>query len=270
MRLHEMTLTRRNPDASFELVIPVGLKCPHSHEEMMDFVRINSQKDCEWVKALPAHDGVAIVCGNAPSLLKTWERVAEDVSYGADIFACNSAAKFFNERNVRTKYQVILDSQIECRDQFGDAEAHLLASIVHPEVFDLSPNPILWHPAMGEIETVLKGNKRPFHYIGGGITVGNSALTLAHTLGYREIHVHAMDSSREGDEFHAHPEESDARLDFIQVEENGKTYQTTYSYKEQVVVFLALAKLLKEEGTTLRVFGTGLLPDMFHNQTLST
>lgn len=234
----------------------------------MAFARTNIAKDCEWVKAVPAHDGVAIVCGNAPSLATTWPIVADDVSDGADIFACNSAAKFFNERGVRTKYQVILDSQLECKDQYGDAEAHLFASIVHPEVFDLSPNPILWHPAMGELAKILNDSPREFDYIGGGITVGNSALTLAHTLGYREIHVHGMDSSRDGEEFHAHPESSDSSLDFIQVDELGKVYHTTYSYKQQVVVFLKLAKLLKEAGSTVRVFGTGLLPDMFHSQLL--
>lgn len=262
MRLHEMTLTKRNPDASFDLVIPVGLKCPLSHDEMVEFARINSAKDCEWVKALPAHDGVAAVCGNAPSLSRTWEQVE------GDIFACNSAAKFFNARGITPKYQVILDSQIECKGQYGNAEHHLFASIVHPEVFDMSPNPILWHPAMGELAEILNHSKREFDYIGGGITCGNSALCLAHTLGYRDIRVYGMDASVSDGVFHSHPEASDAGLHFIEVEECGKTYRTTYDYKQQVVVFLKLAKLIQDAGARLQVFGTGLLPDMFHSQLL--
>lgn len=266
MRLEEMILTRRNPAASADLLLPVSLKCPLSHEEMMEFARINMTKDCPWVKSLPAHDGVAIVCGNAPSLAATWDAVVQSRFDGGDIFACNSAAKFCNERGVIPKYQVMLESLPECAGQFGDAEAHLLASIMHPEVFDLSPNPILWHPAMDELAALLNDSTREFDYIGGGVTVGNSAVCLAHTLGYREIHVHGMDSSRDGSEFHAYPEASDAGLDFIQVEELGRVYHTTYGYKQGAVVFLQLAPLLKAAGTTLRVFGTGLLPDMFHKQ----
>lgn len=268
MRLNEMTLTHRNPDASADLIIPVKLKCPVSYEQMIEFAKTNMQAECEWVNVVPPHDGVAIVCGNAPSLLNTWEQVAAYVENGADIFACNSAAKFFNDRGIKPKYQVLLDSLDIVKTQVGDAHCHLMASIVHPDVFSMADNPILWHPAMGELAGILNDSAKSFAYIGGGITCGNSALCLAHTLGYREIHVHGMDSSMDADAFHAHPEETDKDLHYIEVEENGKVYKTAYDYKQQVVVFLKLAELILQEGTNLRVFGTGLLPDMFNSQLL--
>lgn len=259
--LYEANRVRyKNPETQEELIIPVMLVPTVCVDDMKKNVIENSKLDREWLTERPLHDGTALVCGAGPSLLDTLDDIRELKKSGAVIFSCNSAAKFLNDHGIESDYQVILDSHHSTINEVGPAKKHLLASLVHPSLFDHLPNAILWHPVTAWIEDCI--GKREFTGIGGGITVSNSAICIAYTLGFKHIHSFGMDSSHR-ETTHATPQPPLEGQWIIDIESKGKVYKTTFDFKAQVLVFEQLYKLLIDEGRTVTVHGSGLLPDLY-------
>jgi hypothetical protein len=263
MKLDEMQIHLRHPKASADLVLDCQLVSPLDPDDMLGNARINSRLPLEWIdKEIPAHDGVAVICGKAPSLRDTLPLLK--ATKNATIFACNSAAKFLASEGVVPDWQVILDSSRNTVNELGPAKRHLLASVVDPELVRKAVSPVLWHPLIPGIEEALSA--RPFVGIGGGITVSNSVLCLAYTLGFRRIEVHGMDSSfRKGDIYAFKSDIPDEPLR-VEVEFGGRFYESSVDMKQQVQVFMKLAKMLKDAGCEVIVHGSGLLPDVMKNQ----
>lgn len=262
MKLAENEFRYMNPGASEALVIPITLQGVISDEDRkLNFIE-NIKLDIPWVDNCQANNDTAIICGAAPSLI---DNISEIRKTNGAIFACNTAAQVLVEHGVSVDYQVLLDPQELLIDEFcKDAEYHLIASIVTPEIFRLSKNPILWHPFFQWIMDYLENYEREFCYIGGGVSVSTFALSLAYTLGYRKFVLYGVDSSFRDGITHAngrHIKDEDGSRIKVEVEDFGKTYQTTYDMKQQVLVFLQLFKLMESEGCSITVKGTGLLPD---------
>lgn len=259
MRLLDPDLRYTNPGTSADLVLRVELVTPVDDEGMKANVIENQKLDIPWVKECPAHDGVAIICGAGPSLADTIEEIRQ---IKGDIFASNSANGYLIDRGVPVEYQVMLDPY-PVRD--GDcyaAKTHLLASIVDPRMFTLAKSPVLWHPSIEWMDALIKPDAPEFCYIGGGITVSNSAVCLAYTMGYRKFHIFGMDSSHREEKTHVE-DVFELESFSVLITEGGKDYRTTYDMKQQVVVFLQLHKLLTAAGCDITVHGSGLLPDLF-------
>jgi hypothetical protein len=174
----------------------------------------------------------------------------------------NTAAKKLSDAWVRPHYQVILDSHAMMENEIGEAEIHLLASIVNPKLFEYADHPVMWHPLIDWIEEEIPVDYPSFHYIGGGVTVTNSAICIAYTMGYREIHIFGMDSSFSAGRTHSTEQQTDDVGLRIWVDHNGKTYETSFGLKQQVLVFLELKKQLEDAGCKVIVHGSGLLPDV--------
>lgn len=262
MKLQDTAFTHRNPQASTELVIPIGLVPTVGQEQSLQNVKDNCKRDIEWLCEQPAHEKEAVICGAAPSLKQFYPDIYYKQSAGAVVFGCNSAAKHLACADIKSDYQVLLDPLESVADEFYPAKKHLLASIVSPSVFDMAADPVLWHPCIDWVAEYADGFERDFSYIGGGVTVTMSALCIAYTMGFRKIHLYGVDSSFSRNSFYVDKAGcGDGRL-LVTVEAKGQTYKTTYDMKQQVVVFLELQKMLKANGCEVKVYGNGLLPDM--------
>lgn len=265
MELHHDTgFLYRNPNTSCELDIRLQLDCSASQEVFLENARVNSRKDIPWVGIENPHKGKAIIVANGPSLRETWPDVAISQARGAKVFACNSAAHFLKAKNVEPDYQMFMDAHPDSLKEFYDADCHLFASIVAPEMVDRSRNPILWHPWVEGIAGALPRGK-DFLGINGGITILNFSMSVLDAMGYRDYEIHGADSSY-SDEVYADGRPASPGALACVVDFDGKKYFTSYDLKEQVRVFMNLVKILPD--TKIVVHGSGLLPDVYRAQLL--
>ena len=270
MQLTDSGFTHRNPQATSNLFIPIGLVPTVTREESVANLLSNLRLDIEWTTECLPHDKEAIICGSAPSITNFIETIRNRRRDGSVIFACNSAAMYLSEYSLSSDYQVILDPSEDAISDFHvGAEKHLLASIVSPKIFKKANNPVLWHPLIDWVSKEVEEIERDFAYIGGGITVTMSAICLAYTMGYRRIRLYGADSSYTDGRHYVNDANPKDRL-HVSVEHNGKTYETTYDMKQQVIVFMELVKQLKQQGCAIEVIGTGLLPDVFYDANSTT
>lgn len=263
IRLQDTGLRHRNREASHDLILPISLYSTVREEEAVNNMRENMAHR-PWLNTEPAHGRVAILCGNGPSLTAT---IPEIQAIGGDVFACNDASNALSDGKVNVRYQVILEAHPDIVDEFDHrAHTHLLASMAHPELFRMAKCAALWHPDREFVEREIPADCPPFCYIGGSATVSMFAMSIAYTMGYRKILCYGLDSSHYNGKMHASREfQIPGRLE-VTVEEFGNEYRTTYDMKEQVVVFLAMARQLDALGCKVEARGMGLLPDVWHHR----
>lgn len=270
MDLYDTAIRHKNPDTNQELIIPIKLVGPVSYDKYKANFLSNIERHVPWLDESPINDIPAIICGAAPSLLNHLDKIKELQGNGGKVFGCNSACKTLYDHGVEVDYQPVLDAH-ECMKNYMhlDAKSHILASYVDTSLFEMSKNAILFHPSIDWIEEHLKDDPRKFMYIGGGVSVTISALCIAYTMGYREIHVFGMDSCFEGDKWYANGEgiaKHETNQLEVTVDFNDKSYRTTYDMKQQVIVFVDIAKLLLDSGCKLGVHGEGLLQDVWKSK----
>lgn len=255
-----------NEGASMPLTIPVQMVCNTSDEQLARNVYANSRLDRRWQKAIPAHDGVAIMCGSGPSLGESLDEIRTLYAEGLlRIFAMNGAARFLNDHLLFPDYQIIVDPRPETAQLIGPACNHLLASQCDPSLFAALPDAILWHQEIGGIDDHLPDTDRGYTLIGGAGSVGNSALCLAYAMGFREAHLFGYDSCHRGEEGHAFAQPMNAGDPLTYVRFRGKDYLTSLTMKLQAERFIGTtAPALRDAGMRITVHGDGLLPDMYN------
>jgi SAM-dependent methyltransferase len=100
--------------------------------------------------------------------------------------------------------------------------------------------------------------------IGGGVSVGITALCVAYTMGFRKFHLFGYDSSNRAGETHAYAQRMNKLIPNIDVEWGGRTFNASMPMKLQAEAFRSFAEALIEEGCTIEVHGDGLLPAMWN------
>lgn len=259
-----LQLKHQNPAAQNPLILPIQVICNTSDEALFDNIRVNSRRNGEWIKAVPAHDGVAILCGSGPSLADSIEEIRAKKDAGGVVFAMNGAAKFLNDKGINPDYQVIIDAREETATLVGPAKRHLFASQVHPACFEKAPEALLWHLQITDIDDYLPEYDEDFVMIGGAASVGNTATCLAYALGYRNLQIYGYDSSHREGKGHAFHQKMNDGDPCALVSFGGKEYLTSLTMKLQAEKFQETARDLKMLGVTMEVHGSGLLPDMFN------
>lgn len=259
-----ITIEHWNEGASMPLIMPVQLIANVSDDLIDENVRINSRGPYEWLKEVPPHEGIAVLCGNGPSLVDHIEDIKRLHADGAVIFAMNGAGPLLAARGILPDYQVMLDARLQTADLIGPALTHLFGSQVHPECFKRVPNAKLWHLAMDGLDELLPDEQPEHIVVGGGASVGNSAAALAHALGFKTLHFYGYDSSYRGHVSHARHQVLNDADPTCDVTFNGKVYRCALTMKFQAERFQELARALKQCGCKLYVHGDGLLPDMFN------
>jgi SAM-dependent methyltransferase/uncharacterized Rossmann fold enzyme len=252
-----------NPGASMPLILPVHIQ-PNTHADIVDAnVRANSRLDVPWLYECPAHDGVAVICGGGPSLADDIERIRE-MSPTATVFGLNGASGRLTRDGIPVDYQVIIDAQ-EITTSLVDVKAddRLYASHVHPATAKYAD--MFFHLNFAGCEDLFPPEKVEmggYTLVGGGVSVGITALVVAYTLGYRKLHLFGYDSSNRDGATHAYSQPHNKAIPTIDIEWAGKTYNCSMPMKLQAEAFLRISKQLREEGCEITVHGSGLLPAM--------
>jgi uncharacterized Rossmann fold enzyme len=240
----------------------IEILCNTADELLFENVRANSSKPLEWVKQCEAHDGHAVIVGGGPSAADCIESIRWRFGLGQTIFALNNAAKMLMQHRITPEFQVIVDAREHNVAFVGNSNNQLLASQCHPSAVEKALNPILWHPVIEGIVDVID-SEREYALIGGGTTVGLSAMCLAYTLGYRKIHLYGYDSSHRGKASHAYAQPENDREPIVKVTAYGKTWDCSLAMASQAELFPECANRLIDLGCIITMDGDGLLPTAF-------
>lgn len=264
--MNMMQLRYQNPHASMPLTVPY-IVVPNTHEKVVDaHIRANSQRDIPWLYASEPHDRVAVICGGGPSLLDDLDVIR---AMDGDVFGLNGAALTLTQNGIHVDRQVIIDAQ-EITSVLVEPEAgmHVFASHVHKETLDRATNPTLFHLNFDGIEDLMPPEKVEaggYTLVGGGVSVGITALVVAYVMGYRKVHLFGYDSSNRGTATHAYKQAWNEPIPRIDVEWAGKTYNASMPMKLQAEAFPRFAAQLQDEGCEIEVHGDGLLPAIWRD-----
>lgn len=213
-----------------------------------------ANKGRELVEMQPAHDRVAAIVAGGPSLKQSLPLLSV---LDADVFACNGTGNFLHQKGIPVRHQVIIDARPGNARFRVEGVSHLLASQVHPPLFE-GVDARMFHCFMQGIDTLV-GQQIT---IGGGSTVGLKACVLAYVLGYRNIHLFGFDSCYESDNGHAYEQPENADEEVFSCEWGGKTYRAAAWMIRQAEEFPYVAEQLVENGCEIAVHGNGWIPDM--------
>ena len=212
---------------------------------------------------------IAIVCGG-PSLERRWEELKD---FPGEILACNGAYKFLINRDIVPSYFMLLDCRREnigFLDYTASSTTYFIAAQCHPLIFDeLSRNnksTYMYFTNLPDIKELLGDRLKTekFTVLGGVVgTVGIKAMSMAHALGYRDMHLYGYDSSYEDDSHHAYEQAMNDAVTKIEVFIDHKKYITSASFAHQAQEFPGWAgDLTKFHGCNIELHCDGLLPDL--------
>lgn len=260
----------QNPHASMPMTIPILVVSNTSDKQLQENIKTNAAKNLRWVKAECVKDSPAIMVGGGSSVAEYIEDIRNMQASGGTIFAMNAASKWLRDAGVRADYQCIVDAKEETSVLVDcGAREHLFASQVHPKTMDAVRDPIVWHLEIGDIERLFpeeKVRRGGYCLLGGGVSVGNSALCLVYALGYRDIHVFGYDSCHKDGASHAYDQPMNRFIPTVETEWAGKVYTSSVAMKAQAEKFPIIAALLKQDGCKFTVYGDGLLQAMFNTK----
>lgn len=237
--------------------------CNTPDEKLLENVSINSKRPLKWIVREEPNDLHAVIVGGAPSVSQWLDEIRIRQESGQIIFALNGAAKFLRENGIIADYCVVIDARNFNTGFLNYAKTDLLASQCHPSMFELSKTPVLWHQEypdlLDKFDACLPEDAPAHALIGGGTTVGLSAMALVYALGYRFMHLYGYDSSYREGSLHAYPQDDPQRL-ICEATAFGKTFQTTIAMAKQADLFPALSNRLIDLGCEITIRGDGLLP----------
>lgn len=233
-------------------------------EKIFDNVAINSRRSVPWVKEIAAHDDHAVLVGGGPSAVDTIGEIRLRQRDGQQIFALNGAASWLAQYGVDADCQVLLDSRPQNRRFVRPiaAQRFYIASQCDPAIFDIlkDEDVTLYHHAEDGIDQHFDGRSI---LIGGGITVGLTAMALCFALGYRNLHLYGYDSSdREGASHAYAQEEAGSENERREIWVGRRSFVCAPAMYAQAQAFPAFAALLRDEGALITVHGDGLLPEL--------
>ncbi len=240
---------------------------PNTNEAaMLANVRINAARDLPWIGSCEPHDGHAVLVGGGPSLADTLPEIRKRAQGGQTIFGLNGAARWLLWKGVWPDHGVILDPRAANAAFITERCKWLIASQCHPSVVDAARDVALWHfPVDGIFDALPVDRRDDAIMIGGGLTVGLTAMGLAFAMGYRKMHLYGYDSSDRDGEGHAYAQaESTAETKRATVWLGPRKFTTNAAMYAQAEAFERWAGLLAENGAIITVHGDGLLPAIAH------
>jgi len=216
----------------------------------------------QWLKMAAPHAGHAVLVGSGPSLAECLDTLRWRKEQGQTVFALNNAANYLATQDIHADYQVIVDARENTASLIGPAKRHLLSSQVHPSLFARLPDAQLFQPAMEGIEAILPAYQDDYALIGGGTTVGLSAMCLAFAMGYRHLHLFGYDSCHMDDKSHVVAQAINNAEPWGTFEWRGKIYKGSITMIRQAELFQPIANNLMDMGCAITVDGRGLIPDI--------
>ena len=210
---------------------------------------------------MPAHPGTLAIVGSGPSLRETWRLIPPD----CEVMALNGAYRFLKEQGRVPEYFAMIDARDVNTPFVQDADPQtvfLLASQCHPEVFRALED---HHVTLFHLGTPTTKQAFPEAdpYIGGGGTVGLTALGLALARGYRAVILYGYDSSFEGDAHHMRPQSQNAGQTEIDIWVQERCYRTTQAMAAQTMDFFPFYDAIRKFAPdfSIQLVGRGLFYD---------
>lgn len=227
----------------------------------------------EYVKSLrlpevgliKPHDKVLAIVGSGPSLKETWRQIPPD----CDVMALNGAYKFLLGNGRVADFFAMLDAR-ECNtsfvEQLKDDTVFLLASQCHSSVFDAVMNgltssvPFVFHLTTPTAKAAFPEAELQ---VGGGGTIGLTALSLAIALGYRKVILYGYDSSFDGEATHAFNQPQNVGLNELDIWVQDRKYRTTHAMAAQTMDFFPFYEAIKKVAPEFEINlnGRGLFYD---------
>lgn len=234
-----------------------------SDEVLFRNVLENSKRNIPWLKAIPEHDKQAVIVGGGPSVADWLNEIRYRKSQGQTIFALNGAAKFLHGHGVESDYTVVVDARPHNIKFLRYSKEYLLSSQCDPSLFRKESSITLWHQEypedMERFDSCLPDGYPEHTLIGGGTTVGLSAMVIAYAMGYRKIHLYGYDSSYRGDAGHAYLQHDPQGVECT-VTVAGRQFKSTLAMARQAELFPQLSDSLIDLGCLITMRGDGLLP----------
>jgi uncharacterized Rossmann fold enzyme len=213
------------------------------------------------ISVMPAHPGVLAIVGSGPSLKDHWRLIPKD----CEVMALNGAYRFLKEQGRVPEYFAMLDAREVNVSFVRDASPEtvfLLASQCHPDVFGALTG---HHVTLFHLGTPTTKQAFPDAdpYVGGGGTIGLSALGLALALGYRKVILYGFDSSFEGEAHHVRPQSQNAGQSEIDVWVQDRKYRTTHAMAAQTMDFFPFLEAIRKFAPDfdIHLMGRGLFYD---------
>jgi hypothetical protein len=237
----------------------IQILCNTPDEELFANVRANSAACQKWVKSSWAHDKHAVIVGGGPSIHEYLPSILKRYEHGQTIFALNGAARFLNLNGLIPDYQVILDARPDNVDLVATADDYLFASQCDPALFEAVDNVTLWHPCVEGLDEELPDYDDEYALIGGGTTVGLSAMCLAYAMGYRTLHLYGYDSSHRNTMGHAYSQNLNNKDILCKVTMGGRVFTSSLTMARQAELFPEVCNNLIDLGCLITVDGDGLI-----------
>lgn len=249
----------------------------------LDLLYANVRKNCathsRWTVQSEAHDGHAVLIGGGPSLVDKLDLIKWRAGLGQTLFALNGACRFLNKNGIVPEYQVFLDANEDMGERVGEAKQYLVSSQCSITLLAALPadRVTLWHFGLPEVQNHIPDHDGPFNIIGGGLTIGLTAMCLAYAMGFRKLHVFGYDCSNRNGKDHAYDvpitEErlGDAILNDVEVSYGDKIFRSTLAMTAQAETFPKVCNNLIDAGALITVdvdkdcLLAAVLQDVFSN-----
>lgn len=252
-----------NINAQPKLLGPIVAKGVKTPAERLSHVRGNLTRGLPSVQQSAPHGRRIDICGFAPSMAYTGPQIKGDIltisgSHGL-VLSHGLAPMFHLEVDPRDDKTVYINPP--CL-----ATTYLFASQCHPSMFEAVKGYKcrIWHSfnTQDEAEELLALLPENESLVVGGSTAGLFALIVAYRMGYRDIHVHGMDSSNASPmQRHAGPHYGKPQEPvLIRVQQGGPEFWTSRQMISQAREFFTLCERIPDARIT--VHGTGLLQAM--------
>lgn len=222
---------------------------------VLDHMRVNVKRNLPEVKVCRPHAHKLSVAGGAPSLQDTKDEL--------DGYICgiNGSVPYLYDNGIKAQACGVLDPHVDIEPIKG--VHYYVSSMAKPEVFEALKDchVVMWHSS-GPIgaEEVLKERDKDYLLIGGGSTMGLRWLNLGYTIGFRDFHLHGLDSSYRDGETHAYKDHDRTQMMTV----NGR--QTSPNFVQQVSDFPVIMDRFAQDDMdkiNVQLYGEGLLQDSY-------
>lgn len=213
----------------------------------------------QFAPAIVHNAGEIVIVGSGPSVADHIDDIRDYAARDVPIIAVKGAHDWLIEREVVPNLSVCMDAQakiIECVRHRNERVCYLLASQVHPDVYDwLSGHSIvMWHAWAGSGEAEVLGPDRLL--VGGGSTSGLRAMSLSYLMGFRRFVMFGFDSCLKGNVKRVNGDIADNLMD-VRVGPAGEAFTCNGAMAAQAAEFQSNFQMMP--GIKVRIVGGGLL-----------
>lgn len=250
--------------------VVIKLEANTETEVAISHIMVNCGKRQEYLTLREPHEGVAVIVGSGPSAENELPTIRAMAEGGAAVFGLNGAVRWLEERGIVPRMGMLLDMRRgnwRFVDGTAPTDGWIMASHCHPSVIATANKATLYHHAFPAYHPHLPKGAM---VVGGGPTIGISAMYLACVLGFRTMHLFGYDSSFQGEQTHllAQPM-TDQEAQRFEVHVGAQAFQTNAAMYAQASAFEEACRVLQEgmPDLAIAVHGDGLLPAIAHAMT---